>query len=64
MGDNYGPIVVTRELVDPEWLRDKRIAIPGEMTSAFLALDPWYDVMPFDRTSWRPSRRARPRRAC
>jgi 1,4-dihydroxy-6-naphthoate synthase len=53
MGDNYGPIVVTREPVDPEWLRDKRIAIPGEMTSAFLALrlflgDFAYDVMPFD----------------
>ena len=43
MGDNYGPMVVTREPVDPEWLRDKRIAIPGEMTSAFLALQlvPW-----------------------
>jgi 1,4-dihydroxy-6-naphthoate synthase len=54
MGDNYGPIVVTREPVDPEWLRDKRIAIPGEMTSAFLALrlflgDFAYDVMPFDQ---------------
>jgi 1,4-dihydroxy-6-naphthoate synthase len=54
MGDNYGPMVVTRELVDPDWLRDKRIAIPGEMTSAFLALrlflgDFAYDVMPFDQ---------------
>jgi 1,4-dihydroxy-6-naphthoate synthase len=54
MGDNYGPIVVTREPVDPEWLRDKRIAMPGEMTSAFLALrlflgDFAYDVMPFDQ---------------
>jgi 1,4-dihydroxy-6-naphthoate synthase len=54
MGDNYGPIVVTRDPVDPEWLRAKRIAIPGEMTSAFLALrlflgDFAYDVMPFDQ---------------
>jgi 1,4-dihydroxy-6-naphthoate synthase len=54
MGDNYGPMVVTREPVDPEWLRDRRIAIPGEMTSAFLALrlflgDFAYDVMPFDQ---------------
>ncbi len=54
MGDNYGPMVVTREPVDVEWLRDKRIAIPGEMTSAFLALklflgDFAYDVMPFDQ---------------
>jgi len=54
MGDNYGPMVVTRDPVDPEWLRDRRIAIPGEMTSAFLALrlflgDFAYDVMPFDQ---------------
>jgi 1,4-dihydroxy-6-naphthoate synthase len=54
MGDNYGPMVVTREPMDVEWLRDKRIAIPGEMTSAFLALklflgDFAYDVMPFDQ---------------
>lgn len=53
MGDNYGPMVVTREQVGPEWLRGKRIAIPGTMTSAFLALrlylgDFEYDVMPFD----------------
>jgi 1,4-dihydroxy-6-naphthoate synthase len=54
MGDNYGPMVVTREPVNVDWLRDKRIAIPGEMTSAFLALrlflgDFVYDVMPFDQ---------------
>jgi 1,4-dihydroxy-6-naphthoate synthase len=53
MGDNYGPMVVTREQVDPEWLRGRRIAIPGTMTSAFLALrlylgDFDYDIMPFD----------------
>ncbi|HET8908473.1 MAG TPA: MqnA/MqnD/SBP family protein [Ktedonobacterales bacterium] len=53
MGDNYGPMVVTRETVGPEWLKGKRIAIPGTMTSAFLALrlylgDFAYDVMPFD----------------
>jgi 1,4-dihydroxy-6-naphthoate synthase len=38
MGDGYGPMVVTREPVDIEWLRGKRIAVPGEMTTAFLAL--------------------------
>ncbi|HEY1388945.1 MAG TPA: MqnA/MqnD/SBP family protein [Ktedonobacterales bacterium] len=53
MGDNYGPMVVTREEVGPEWLAGRRIAIPGTMTSAFLALrlylgDFEYDVMPFD----------------
>ena len=66
MGDNYGPMVVTREPVDPEWLRDKRIAIPGKMTSAFLALrlflgDFDYDIMPFDEIMEAVSR-ARPRR--
>lgn len=55
MGDNYGPMVVTRDpAADVEWLRGKRIAIPGLMTSAFLALrlflgDFDYDVVPFDQ---------------
>ena len=54
MGDNYGPMVVTREPVDADWLRGKRIAIPGTMTSAYLALrlylgDFEYDIMPFDQ---------------
>ncbi len=54
MGDNYGPMVVTREPVDTAWLRGKRIAIPGEMTSAFLALrlylgDFDYEIVPFDQ---------------
>ena len=53
MGDNYGPIVVTREPAKPEDLRGRRIAIPGTMTSAFLALrlylgDFEYDILPFD----------------
>lgn len=54
MGDNYGPMVVTREPVIAEDLRGKRIAVPGTMTSAFLALrlflgDFEYDVVPFDQ---------------
>lgn len=54
MGDNYGPMVVTREPMDVESLRGKRIAIPGTMTSAFLALQLFlgkfeYDVVPFDQ---------------
>jgi 1,4-dihydroxy-6-naphthoate synthase len=54
MGDNYGPMVVTREPVSVEWLREQRIAIPGTMTSAYLALrlflgtDFAYDILPFD----------------
>ena len=44
MGDGYGPVVVRKirnsgQDVDPrEWLRRCTIAVPGEMTSAFLTL--------------------------
>jgi 1,4-dihydroxy-6-naphthoate synthase len=48
MGDGYGPILITRadtalpDLTDLEatrdWLRERRIAVPGLMTSAYLAL--------------------------
>ena len=39
MGDGYGPIVVSRAPMTVEDLRDKMIAVPGEMTTAFLALN-------------------------
>ena len=39
MGDGYGPMVVTREPMTLEDLRGKRIAVPGTMTTAFLALN-------------------------
>jgi 1,4-dihydroxy-6-naphthoate synthase len=38
MGDGYGPMVVAREDWDEEDLRGKTIAIPGKLTTAFLAL--------------------------
>jgi len=38
MGDGYGPMVITREPVSLESLRGKTIAIPGELTTAFLSL--------------------------
>src|SRR2546423_1217372 len=38
MGDKYGPMVVAREPMKLADLRGKTIAIPGEMTTAFLAL--------------------------
>ena len=38
MGDNYGPMVIARESVSLDWLRGKTIAIPGELTTAFLTL--------------------------
>ena len=60
MGDGYGPIVVRKirnsgQDVDPrEWLRRCVIAVPGELTSAFLALQLFlgkfdYLVVPFDK---------------
>ena len=38
MGDKYGPMVVSRKIMQIEDLRGKTIAIPGELTTAFLAL--------------------------
>ena len=38
MGDNYGPMVVTREPASIEQLRGKTIAVPGLMTTAYLVL--------------------------
>lgn len=54
MGEGYGPIVVTKERSDIEALRGKRVAIPGEKTTAALLariyLPPFEPVvLPFDR---------------
>ncbi len=54
IGDNYGPIVVAREPLSADNLSKMKIAIPGEMTSAFLALRIFnsefaYEVVPFDQ---------------
>lgn len=55
MGDGYGPMVVTKKAMTVEELRGCRIAVPGVLTSAFLALSLFldrpfdYDVVPFDR---------------
>lgn len=38
MGEGYGPMVVTREPMSLQGLRGRRIAVPGTMTTAFLAL--------------------------
>jgi len=38
MGDGYGPMVVAREPMMWRDLRGKKIAVPGTMTSAYLAL--------------------------
>ncbi|MBX3442523.1 MAG: ABC transporter substrate-binding protein [Planctomyces sp.] len=43
MGDGYGPMVVAREPLTREGLAGKTIAIPGTLTTAFLALRLWLD---------------------
>ena len=54
MGDNYGPMVVARKEHGREDLAGMTIAVPGTLTSAFLALRMWLDqdfqhvVVPFD----------------
>src|SRR6476620_3920352 len=57
MGDGYGPLLVGLEASGGdarEWLRKKTIAVPGRMTSAFLALQLYlgefaHVVVPFDQ---------------
>jgi 5,8-dihydroxy-2-naphthoate synthase len=54
IGDGYGPIVVAREAFPASELKNKRVAIPGELTSAYLALrlhtpEFAYGVVPFDQ---------------
>ena len=54
IGDGYGPIVVAREPHKIEDLPKLKVAVPGTMTSAFLALrilqpDFEYVVVPFDQ---------------
>lgn len=54
IGDNYGPIVVANEKLDPPELSEAKIAVPGTLTSAFLTLrifnpDFKYEVVPFDQ---------------
>ncbi|HUU82237.1 MAG TPA: MqnA/MqnD/SBP family protein [Phycisphaerae bacterium] len=39
MGDGYGPLVVTRQPIEVRELVGKTIAVPGEMTTAFLVLN-------------------------
>ncbi|MBA2434078.1 MAG: ABC transporter substrate-binding protein [Chthoniobacterales bacterium] len=63
MGDGYGPMLVATDADAPtaaspnelrEWLRGRLIAVPGKMTSAYLALQLYlgefeYVVVPFDQ---------------
>ena len=58
MGDGYGPMLVASSLFSREEILRKIIAVPGTMTSAFLALQLWlgkpgrefkFIVVPFDQ---------------
>jgi 1,4-dihydroxy-6-naphthoate synthase len=54
MGSGYGPIVVSRDELTTSDLRDVEIAVPGELTTAFLVLRMClrsfrYREVPFDR---------------
>src|SRR3974390_211984 len=58
MEDGYGPMVVSKQRYSKEEMGRKKIAVPGTMTSAFLALQLWlgrpardidYVVVPFDQ---------------
>ena len=58
MGDNYGPMLVGKRAYSREELATRKIAVPGLMTSAFLALQLFlglpkeklnYIVVPFDQ---------------
>ena len=58
MGDGYGPMLVAKRKLSREEILNKKIAVPGTMTSAFLALQLWlgrpakefdFVVVPFDQ---------------
>ncbi|MCC7155946.1 MAG: ABC transporter substrate-binding protein [Bryobacterales bacterium] len=54
VGDGYGPMIVSLAPLAPEELKGKKIAIPGKMTTAYLALkimEPDFEpiVAPFDK---------------
>lgn len=53
-GDQYGPMLVSKEKLSPEKIRNVKIAVPGEWTTALLTLRLFepnisYDVVPFDK---------------
>jgi 1,4-dihydroxy-6-naphthoate synthase len=54
IGDGYGPLVVSREALPAERIAELEVAVPGALTSAFLALKLFAPkvatrVVPFDR---------------
>jgi len=54
IGDGYGPLILTPRPMEVEELKGKRIAVPGKMTTAYLALklfQPDFEavITPFDK---------------
>ena len=58
MGDGYGPMLIGKRKLTRKQITQSKIAVPGTMTSAFLALQLWSDktarelnyvVVPFDK---------------
>jgi 1,4-dihydroxy-6-naphthoate synthase len=58
MGDGYGPMLIAKRRYGRDEIAGLRIAVPGTMTSAFLALQLWLDrparefnhvIVPFDK---------------
>jgi 1,4-dihydroxy-6-naphthoate synthase len=53
-GDNYGPVVIAARELGRDDLAGQTVAIPGELTTAHLALKLWYPgaqttIVPFDK---------------
>jgi 5,8-dihydroxy-2-naphthoate synthase len=54
VGEGYGPMIVATRAFTPAEIKQKRIAIPGKLTTAYLALQLFspgieVDVVPFDQ---------------
>src|SRR5208283_6139234 len=54
VGDGYGPMLVATRPFTPDDIKDKRIAVPGKLTTAYLALELFapgieVEVVPFDQ---------------
>jgi len=54
IGDGYGPLIIATRPMEPEELKGKRVAVPGTLTTAYLACKLWQPdfeavVTPFDR---------------
>src|SRR6202043_2479816 len=54
VGDGYGPMVVSTHPMEPEDIKGRKIAIPGTLTTSYLALkicEPDFEsvIVPFDK---------------